>query len=65
MIATLEIYHAEKRIKTDFQEELLTIELWENDNVCISNGLQDKGFEYEITKEDAVKLAKSILSMYS
>tara|TARA_R110000751_G_scaffold15179_3_gene49002 strand:- start:287 stop:499 length:213 start_codon:yes stop_codon:yes gene_type:complete len=65
MITSLEIENAEQRMKTDRRDDSLIIEIWENDNTYISDGLIDKKFEFEITKENSIKLAKMILAAYS
>ena len=68
MITTIEINHAKERLKGDYKEDFLNVELWEDDNVCfvyepnIDMGVSP--FEFEITKEHAVQLAKFILSAY-
>ena len=64
MITTIEIQYAEQRMKTAFKDDYLNIEVWENDNTYISDGKEDKGFEFEITKENAIKVARTILNAY-
>ena len=65
MITTIEIQHAEQRIKTDYKDDYINVEVWEDDKTYISDGKQEKGFEFEITKENAIKLAKTILASYN
>jgi len=61
----MEIEHAYKRIKTEYRDDYLNVEVWEDDNTYISDGKQEKGFEFEITKENAIKLARTILASYN
>jgi transcriptional regulator len=65
MITSLEIENAQQRMKTDHRDDSLIVEIWENDNTYISDGLIDKKFEFEITKENSIKLAKTILAAYN
>ena len=65
MITKLEIENAEQRMKTDRRHDYLMVEIWEDDNTYISDGLIDTKFEFEITKEKAIQLAKIILAAYS
>ena len=65
MITTMDIEHAEKRIKADLRNDYLNVEVWEDDNTYISDGKAEKEFEFEITKENAIKLARTILASYN
>ena len=65
MITTIEIEHSEQRIKADYRNDNLNIEVWADDNTYISDGLKEKEFEFEITKENAIKLARLILASYN
>lgn len=61
----MEMFQAEKRRETDERIDYLVIECWENDTTYISDGLIEPEFEFEITKENAIKMARTILSHYA
>jgi len=61
----MDLQHAEKRIKSDYRDDFICVEIWEDDNTYISDGLNEKEFEFEITKENAIKLARTILASYN
>lgn len=65
MITTMEIEEAEQRIKTPLRGDYLIVEVWEGDNTYISDCKQEKDFEFEINKENAIKLARTILASYN
>jgi len=66
MITEMQIEHAERRIKANSSvDDYLIIEVWEGDNLYISDNKRKKEFEFEMTKLQAIKMAKTILTSYN
>lgn len=64
MITSMEIECSENIINTyEYVDHYLRVEVWEDDNTVIKEDIKG-GFEFEITKENAIKLAKTILASY-
>ena len=68
MFTTVEIDMAERRIDCEYSDDELVFELWSNDNVRIVikeyDNLLPKDFQFEMTKENAIRLAEIILAVY-
>jgi hypothetical protein len=69
MVTTIEIYEPEQ--KRDYTTEginSIAVECWENDAMSIRDNNRpingEHEFRFEISKEDAIKLAKMILTVY-
>ena len=68
MITKISIGQPEQRIESEYYDDELQFELWEDDNVLIKrNEFDGKMPEilHEIKKEDAIRLARQILSFYN
>jgi hypothetical protein len=67
MIIKISIGQPDQRIESEYYDDELQFELWEDDNVVIRRNEYDGKMPdilHEIKKEDAVILAKQILSFY-
>ena len=64
MITSMEIQQSEDRIRSESRNDYLMVEVWENDNTIITDGFTDSKFEFEISKENAIKMALTILASY-
>jgi hypothetical protein len=68
MITKISIGQPDQRIESEYYDDELQFELWEDDNVLIKrNEFDGKMPEilHEIKKEDAIRLARQILSFYN
>ena len=65
MITTTELSYPEHTLFGKYEPAILTFETYENNNtVILYRCTKTKTFKYEISKEDAIKLAKTILVAY-
>ena len=65
MITSMEIECSEKIINTfEYVDHYLNVEVWEDDNTVIKEDIKG-GFEFEISKKNAIRLAKTILASYA
>lgn len=68
MWVTIEIPNAEQRIRAEHVNNFLNVECWQDDNTIISLQKEEDGDEllmdFEMSKEDAVRMAEHILTCY-